>query len=57
MPSELETQLYTALKAMPCRCQMVGGAKWHFRALPEVAKQCSRCVALAAYEAQEDGQA
>jgi hypothetical protein len=50
--TELETLLYTALKAMPCRCQMVGGPKWHFRAKMEVAKQCSRCAAIAAYESQ-----
>jgi hypothetical protein len=46
----LETQMYIALKSLPCRCQMLGGERWHLRAQPEVATQCSRCAAIAAYE-------
>lgn len=46
----LETQLYTSLAAMPCRCQMAGGPKWHFRAQTIVDRPCSRCTAVAAYE-------
>jgi hypothetical protein len=47
----LEDQLYRALVLTPCRCQMAGGPKWHLRAKPEVAKLCSRCAAVTAYEA------
>lgn len=47
---EAAALMYASLKAMPCRCQMKGGAKWHFRAQPEVEKQCSRCAAIDAYD-------
>lgn len=43
-------QLYASLKAMPCRCQMVGKAAWHFRAQTVVAQRCSRCAAIEAYD-------
>lgn len=42
---------YVALKALPCRCQMKGGARWHLAATPEVAIQCSRCKCIEEYEA------
>lgn len=47
----ITAQLYASLKAMPCRCQLEGKAAWHFRAQAVVAQQCSRCAAIAAYEA------
>jgi hypothetical protein len=49
--NDLTHKLYQALASYPCRCQMTGGAKWHFRAQMEVAKQCSRCATMAEYEA------
>jgi hypothetical protein len=51
--TELETQMYVALKALPCRCQMAGREKWHLRAQMTVDIQCSRCKAIEAYEKQQ----
>ncbi len=58
----LVEQLYTALQIAPCRCQMVGGPKWHLRAVTEVAVQCSRCKAIERYDLEhipelQDGRA
>ncbi len=52
MMTNLETQMYVALKVLPCRCQMEGREKWHLRAQMTVEKRCSRCAAIAAYELQ-----
>lgn len=51
MSDRLIHRFYRALVLYPCRCQMVGGAKWHFRAQTEVAKECPRCAVIAEYEA------
>lgn len=48
---DVAEQMYRALKSARCRCQMKGGAMWHFRAQREVAIQCSLCAAIERYEA------
>lgn len=46
---EVAALQYFALQGLPCRCQMVGGHKWHLQAKTEVARKCSRCIAMDAY--------
>jgi hypothetical protein len=46
----IAAKLYHALCAMPCRCQLAGGERWHLQAMAIVATQCSRCAAIELYE-------
>lgn len=49
----LTEELYHALKFYPCKCQMVGGSKWHVMANMEVAIKCARHKAMERYEREK----